>query len=308
MVNSKSNDRSSWVVQREYRDAQGITQMEYRDSSGNIHIEAKNSNAQTSSYESGYANGVLVAENSQNEQLKREEVADRQVSRSLLVGLIIAGVVGISGAMAYYLFQANSPDPVTVITTPIYQTDTDKTNPGLEPNNSPTVVEENPITNINPAQSVESKPRDVNITVKTEAPAPTSAAPAKAPPKAAVAQPTKITAAPVKAPVQPTPAPAIAPIPPQSPAIAPMAPVQPPSNAQAANLAKTDSQLKDEIVLEFNQQFSGNQLSVNVSQGNVKVSGTVANPEQLSQIQPLLRSMEGVKTIDVKVNSKMSAN
>lgn len=300
-------DRSTWVVQREYQDAQGIMQTEYRDSLGNIHVEATNSNRQVTSHTSNYVDGVLVEEHRQNGHLIQEEVADRKVSRGLLVGLIIAGVIGITGAVAYYLFEMNDTDPVTVVTTPVYKTDTDKTNP--DANNPQPVVEDNSVTNITPpAEPDQAKPQDVNVTVKTEAPA----APANPQPKAA--QPTKTATAPAKAPAQPNPAPAKVAPSPQAQPIAPMAPVPPPSNTQAANsgnapgMTKTDSQLKGEIVQQFNKQFSGNQLSVDVSQGNVKVNGTVASPDQLDDIQPLLRTIEGVKTVDVKVTSKMSTN
>ena len=71
---------------------------------------------------------------------------------------------------------------------------------------------------------------------------------------------------------------------------------------------KTDLQLKDEIIRKFNEQFSNSQLLVDVNQGNVKISGTVTTPEQLEKIQPLVRSMEGVKTINVEVTLKISSN
>ncbi|MBE9203445.1 BON domain-containing protein [Synechocystis salina LEGE 06099] len=301
MLNPKANDRSTWVVQREYQDSQGIVQTEYRDSQGQLHTEAKDPAELAKSYESGYVDGVLVEEHNQNTQLKREEAASRNVSRGLLISLIIAGVIGVTGAMAYYIFQVNNPSPLTVVTTPVYQTEP-------KPSPSPPPVEDSAANNP-AAEPVESEPQDVNVTVVTEpaAPAPAPAAPTKAPPKAAVAPSAKTATAPPKAPAIATPSPQAKPIAPMAPVILPPnSPVV--SNGTAPSSLKTDNQLKSEIVQEFNKQFSSNLLLVSVNQGNVTISGTAASPEQLEKIEPLLESIAGVKKIDVKVTLKVSSN
>jgi hypothetical protein len=309
MLNAKASDKSTWVVQREYQDSRGIVQTEYRDPQGNIHTEAKDPTQPAESYQSGYVDGILVEEHNQNTQLKREEAASRNVSRGLLISLIIAGVIGISGAMAYYLFQLNSPNPPAVVTSPIYR---------MEPKPSPSLppVEESVPQNI-ATQPVESQPQDVNITVVAEPTAPAPAVAAKVTPKAEVAPPAKTATVVTKAPIRPTPAIAV-PSPPLKPVavkpIAPVAPVVLPpntsmgSNDEALGLAKTDSQLKNEIVQEFNKQFSTNSLLVSVNQGNVAITGVVASPEQLEKIEPLLESMAGVNEINVKVTLKVSSN
>ncbi|WLT38980.1 BON domain-containing protein [Synechocystis sp. B12] len=309
MFNTKASDRSTWIIQREYQDFEGIVQTEYLDSLGNTHIEAKDPNEQTKSYESGYVDGALVENHNQNEQLKRQEVANWKVSRGLLVSLIIAGVVGITGAMAYYLFQVNSPNPITVVTTPIYQT---------KPVPSPSPAEmEKSLTNITPAPPAKSVPQDLNVTITTqsEASKPVVATTPKVVPKVVqTVQPTKPVPTAVKAPAQSTPAIATPSAQAKPMGTKPMASIPPmvlspntPIPNTVPSTAKTDFQLKGEITREFNQQFSNSQLLVDVNQGNVKISGTVATPEQLEQIQPLLRSMEGVKTINVEVTLKISS-
>ncbi|MBE9197323.1 BON domain-containing protein [Synechocystis sp. LEGE 06083] len=304
MFNTKDSDRSNWVVQREYQDAEGVIRIEYRDSLGKIYTEAKDPNQQAKIYQSGYVDGALVEHHQQSVQLKQQEVADKKISMDLLVGLIIAGLVGITATMAYYLFQVNSPSPMTVVTMPIYET---KPVPSL----SPTLVEKS-VTNITPAQSAKLEPQDFNQTITTPSKAAQPAAtiaPQVIPKVTQTVQPVKPATIAVEAPARPSPSEAkpIAPKPMASVPPVVLSPNTPIPNT-VSSLNKTDVQLKEDIVQKLNEQFSNSQLLVDVNQGNVKISGTVTTPGQLEQIQPLVRSMEGVKTINVEVTLKISSN
>jgi osmotically-inducible protein OsmY len=64
-------------------------------------------------------------------------------------------------------------------------------------------------------------------------------------------------------------------------------------------VAKTDNQLTSEILKQLQNNLSDNQLKVLVKDGAVTISGTVVNQEQLQQIQPLLRSIQGIKSLNI---------
>ncbi|WP_081980605.1 BON domain-containing protein [Neosynechococcus sphagnicola] len=64
-------------------------------------------------------------------------------------------------------------------------------------------------------------------------------------------------------------------------------------------MSRTDSNLKNEIVKQFQTKFPNNQLQVEVKNGDVTVSGTATSQEQFQEIQPLLRTIQGVKKVEM---------
>ncbi|WP_052128344.1 BON domain-containing protein [Neosynechococcus sphagnicola] len=76
-----------------------------------------------------------------------------------------------------------------------------------------------------------------------------------------------------------------------------------PGNVSATNPSQnsgaTDSNLKNEIMKKFQNNLPNNQLIVEVKNGEVTISGTAASPEQLQQIQPLLRSIQGIRKVNM---------
>jgi osmotically-inducible protein OsmY len=64
-------------------------------------------------------------------------------------------------------------------------------------------------------------------------------------------------------------------------------------------LSPTDRDLQKEILTRFDNNLPNHQLIVEVNNGQITVSGTVATPEQLEQIEPLLKSIEGIEKVDI---------
>jgi BON domain len=111
-------DKSNWVFQREYEDAQGNIHKEYRDDQGNIH-----------SYQDGYA---VVSD------VERD---DRNISKGLLAGVIVACVAGLTAGTIYFMTRPEQPVPVSVITVPSYPK-----NATPSPVPAPVVIEKNTVT------------------------------------------------------------------------------------------------------------------------------------------------------------------
>jgi hypothetical protein len=155
-------DKSNWVFQREYEDAQGIIHKEYRDDQGNIHF-----------YQDGY------------EVVSEVDRDDRNISKGLLAGVIVTCVAGLTAGTIYFMTRSEQPVPVSVITVPSYPKNATPT-----PVAGPVVIEKNTVTMV-PVPSSTEPDSTVNITNNT-LPA-TSTQPAK---KAIVAAPKPSTPAP----------------------------------------------------------------------------------------------------------------
>ena len=200
------------------------------------------------------------------------------------------------------------PQPATIINVPRPESSPVPSALTPTPAVPPTVVQ------IVPVPPVQVQPRDVKTNVTTQ---PTVA---KSPAKPA------ITKAPAK-PVAKVPTPAIAPLT-KPTVIAPVPnsvtnnitnntntkpadvpkPAATEDNPSDPKLTRRDRDLKNEILRTLQDQFSNNQLMVEVNQTDVVVSGSVATPEQLRQIKPLLSSIQGIGNLEVKAIVKMPTN
>lgn len=306
MLNTRPGERETWVIHREYIDPQGDVYIEYKDAKGIIHTESKNSANSTQSYQQGYIEGQILEENKQDEQISQTKRADKHISQGLLLGVIVTCVSGLSAGILYFLMNPNQPQPATIINVPRQESSPVPSPLTVVPVVPQTVVK---IVPVPPAQ-----PRDQNVNITTQ---PTVAKP--------LAKPTT-PKAPAK-PVAKAPTPAIAPIT-QPTVVAPVPnsvtnnitnntntkPIDVPKSAVTDNnindpkLTRRDRDLKNEILRTLQDQFSNNQLTVEVNQTDVVVSGSVATPEQLQQIKPRLLSIQGIGDIEVKAIAKAPTN
>jgi len=86
-----------------------------------------------------------------------------------------------------------------------------------------------------------------------------------------------------------------------NPPAQPKTPVQSSAgNGTSPTLARSDSDLKAEILKQFQAKLPEHQLIVEVKGAVVTVSGTVGTPEELQRIQPLLRSIWGIDKVNMK--------
>ncbi|MGL5034770.1 MAG: hypothetical protein ACRC6M_13320, partial [Microcystaceae cyanobacterium] len=79
-------------------------------------------------------------------------------------------------------------------------------------------------------------------------------------------------------------------------------------NTSNPKVTRRDRDLKNEILRTFQDQFANNQLTVEVNQTDVVVSGSVATQEQLERIKPLLLSVQGIGNVEVTAIAKMPTN
>jgi hypothetical protein len=270
--------KSNKIILREYKDSQGNLHTEYKDSLGNIHNEYKDpqGNLHTNnvddpdnahSYKSGYTDGHFAQERRDEE---KEVLEDDNKSKGLLIGVIVACVAGLTAGTIYFMTRDNTPPPLPVVVAPINQSSPTPTPTPPEPE---VRIVEKPVVTIVPAPAPQNQPNESTVNITTNPPASNPSETAKPSPEA----PNTPTTAPVA-----TPPPAPAPTPTPAPIV-----------------AKTDNQLTSEILKHLQNNLSDNQLKVLVKDGAVTISGTVVNQEQLQQIQPLLRSIQGIKSLNI---------
>jgi BON domain len=272
-MNAKDNQKSTRLIHREYKDSEGNLCTEYKDSQGNIYTEYRDSLGNFHSDKNGYIDGKLAEAHIQDVRVDR---ADKNTSKGLLIGVIVTTVVGLTTGVIYFLNDLKNPQPVSVVSVPTYKTDP-------KPNSTPEqvkVVEKEVVKIVQvpvpvPTPEAKSNQSTVNITVK---PSESNLAPKQGN----------------------TNAPAVKP--PQKPSVSAPKPAAIPSsnnNVTSATPAKTDGDLKNEILMQFKNNLPNNQLKVDVKNGAVAVSGNVETQEQMQQIQPLLNSIQGIKKLDV---------
>jgi hypothetical protein len=263
-MKTKDSKNSSWVIYREYRDAIGNIHTEYKDTEGNIHF---------------YTNG------SSDSQLA-EEYGDRNISKGLLMGVIVTCVVGLTAGTIYFLTKLNNPPPVpvSVINT------TDKATPAPSPPAPQVKIVEKPIITIVPVPQAQKSDSTVNVTAN-----PSASNPSSKQENVNTVKPSEKSGASVPKPIVVTPKDSVT-----TTTTTTTTPTPTPT--------KTDSDLKTEILKQFQNNLANNKLTVEVKNGQVTISGTVTTPEQLQQIQPLLKSIQGIKKADVNatVASKVS--
>ncbi|MBW4549875.1 MAG: hypothetical protein KME35_01925 [Aphanocapsa sp. GSE-SYN-MK-11-07L] len=114
------NDRESLtrIVHRTYKDTVGNLYTEYKDAKGNIYTEYKDIDGNVHVYEGGFLEGQLVEEQI---QAVRAERADVNLSKGLLIGVIVACVTGLTAGLIYFLTGPNNPQPVSVTNVPTYE-------------------------------------------------------------------------------------------------------------------------------------------------------------------------------------------
>jgi hypothetical protein len=306
-MNTNDNKINPKVVYREYKDSEGNIQTEYKDSEGNIHTEYTESQTNTHSYENGYVDGNIAERQSED---VRGSHADKNTSKGLLIGVIVTCVAGLTAGTIYFLTKQNSPEPAPVVIMPI-----SKTNPKPTPSPPQVKVVEKPVVTIvkvpvpqaqteKPVVTIVKVPvpqaqteKPVVTTVKVPVPQAqtdkttvninTNPSPSNPPSKPVAIEtrkpePIAVTPSPKPEPVEETPTSGS-----NRPVVSP-------------TLIKTDSDLKTEILKQFEDNLPNNQLIVEVKNGDVKVSGTAATPEQLQGIQPLLKSIEGIGKVEMK--------
>lgn len=156
-------ERANWKLHREYKDAQGNAHVEYRDPQGTIHA-----------YSNGYKDGQLIEEERQN---LRENQADRNLSKGLLIGIIVACVGGLTAGSIYMMTRPITPQPAAVVVPNYAKSPT----PQAQVNEKPNVT----IVNVPEARNTPSTTTVINQPIA--APKPTTASPSSAAPKPIVA-------------------------------------------------------------------------------------------------------------------------
>jgi hypothetical protein len=264
-VNAKDSKKSPRVIHREYKDPQGNIRTEYKDPQGNIHTEYQDPQGNIHSYKSGHVDGHLAEEQNQD---VRESRADKNISKGVLIGVIVTCVAGLTAGTIYFLTKLNNPQPVSVINVPTYES-----TPAPSPPPQQVRVVEQPIVKVVPVPQTQAPGSTENITVQ-----PSASNPSSKQESINAAKPSNNSGTSVPKPTAVSPS---------------------KGNVTSPTLTKTDSDLKTEILKQFQDNLPNNQLIVEVKNGEVTVSGTVATPEQLQQIQPLLKSIQGIGKVDM---------
>lgn len=271
-MNTKDNPNPSWVVYREYKDTQGNIHTEYKDREGNTHF---------------YTNGSVDAQLTREyEQDLPSERADKNTSKGLLIGVIVTCVAGLTAGTIYFLTKMNNPPPVPVS---VIQT-REKVTPAPTPPVSKVTIVEKPTVTIVPIPQTQTQTQTPDSTVNV------TANPSVSNPSPQPGATNTVNVKPAEKPDSSVSNPVVV--------ITPKETANPPTQAST----KTDGELKTEILNQLKSNIANHQLVVDVKNGEVLVSGIVRTPEQLQQIQPLLKSIQGIKRVDVTatVASKVS--
>ncbi|MEA5534639.1 BON domain-containing protein [Crocosphaera sp. XPORK-15E] len=262
----------------EYQDAQGNLHTKYTDAQGNVHNEYTDPQGNLHTEHEDSHGNIQSAEEHRRDV--RESRTDNNTAKGILIGVIIACVAGLSAGAIYFLTQQNNQQPVYIFNESIPE----KTQESTPPPEKVPVVEQ-PAATVAPAPQAE--------TPKSTETAPTQPSASNPSPKPSQKSDTS------------APKPTVAT--PSNGGVTSSKPsndsgaLVPPSDGSVTDSAvsKTDGDLKQEIVTQFNNNLPNNQLTVEVKNGEVMVSGTVATPEQLQQIQPLLKSIKGIEKVDM---------
>lgn len=281
-MNTRDNRKIPRVVYREYTDSDGNIRTEYKDAKGNIYTEYQDANGTFHTDEQNSINHKLADARIQDARVDNAvsqiDRSDKNISKGLLMGVIVTTVAGLIAGVIYFLNDLNNPQPVPIVTIP-----TEKVNP----NSTPIKVVEKEVVKIVPVQ------------VPVATPVPSVKAPEAKTPEAKVPEtknnPTVTNNITVK-PSESNPASNTN----NTPVAKPSEPMAKPVVIQNNSVkGKSDSVLKNEIVKTFQGNLPNHQLKVEVKNGEVIVSGNVETQEQMQQIQPLLSSIEGIKKVNV---------
>lgn len=246
-MNANDPQNPNRTFHRQYKDSSGIVHTEYKDAHGNIRTEYRDAQGVLHNDENAFLDSNLA----ENQRID----ADRNITKTVLVGILFVFFGSLIAGTVYYMTQRNNPQSVTVMNVPDYAKD--------EPSPSP--------------QTPQSSETNINITSE-----PGSSQPAPAPQSSE----TNVTVLPS---AQSSPSPQAA---------------TPSPQAATPSPERSDSDIKGEIISKFQSSLPSNRLNVVVQNGNVTVSGTVAKPEQMQQIQSLVSSVKGVKNVNVNASTE----
>jgi hyperosmotically inducible periplasmic protein len=70
---------------------------------------------------------------------------------------------------------------------------------------------------------------------------------------------------------------------------------------------RADADLRSQVRNKLEANLPASQLTIDASEGTVKVSGTVVDQKQVEKIEPLAREIKGVKNVEVAVNVASAA-
>jgi hyperosmotically inducible periplasmic protein len=73
------------------------------------------------------------------------------------------------------------------------------------------------------------------------------------------------------------------------------------NNMTGGDASKDDKDLQTEVSGKLEANLPSSQLTITANDGAVTVTGTVANKEQVGKIEPLIKQIKGVKSVNNKV-------
>jgi len=257
----------------EFMNSNQILRGEYTDSKGFLHREYEDAQGNVHTEfrdEQGTLHTYQYAyDPAISSRLQSEREAKAQ-SNGVLIGALIVALGSLLAGAIYVLTRPTPPDPLQVIN--VESPEPDAALPPEAPAAEP------------PTINVESAPQppaqqDINITTTAPAPNPSS-------PSVVV----------VPSPTSPAPAPTSSAPNPSTPQASSSAP------ANSGNTI-TDGALKTNISKAFKDKWPNNQLTVEVQNGVVTVSGKAANQAQLDQIETMIEAIAGVKGMMIKATT-----
>ncbi len=282
-MNPNDREQSTRVFHREYKDAAGNIHTEYKNADGSIYSEYKDIDGNIHVNESGYLEGQLVEEQIQDVRVGRADTntniverADTSISKGLLVGVIGICVTGLTAGLIYFLTRTNAPQPASVTNVPTHET---TQAPSPVPSQQVPVVKQPAVTAL-PQTQASGSPK--NTTTQPSVPKPSTSNPSTNP-----STKPGIAANPTQNFIPPVPKPPVA------------FPTDDNAAGAGAGLSTADSQIKNEILKQFQTNLPKNQLIVDVKNGDVTVSGKAATLKQLQATQLLLGSIEGIRRVNI---------
>ncbi|MGY6530418.1 MAG: BON domain-containing protein [Cyanobacterium sp.] len=279
-MNIRDGKKVPRVIYREYTDSEGNMHTEYKDAQGNVYTEYTDANGNFHSDQKDLIENRLVDAHIEDTRVDNAvaqiDRADKNTSKGLLIGVIVTTVVALIAGVVYFLNDSN-PEPVPVGVTP-----TERSNPDPEPT---TIVEK---------EVIQVTPVEVPVVTNSEAPT-------QVPPEANNNNPPTTTTTNNNITVTPSESN-------QTPTETnnPPSTANPTQNNSRPELmgnnpvrAKSDGDLKNEIVRKFQSDLGNNQLKVEVNNSDVTISGNLETQEQMQRIQPLLKSIDGINKVNI---------
>ncbi|BAQ66343.1 BON domain-containing protein [Geminocystis sp. NIES-3709] len=289
-MNAKNSRKFTRIIHREYKDADGNIHTEYKDAQGNIYTEYQDSLGNFHSDQNESVNSKLADAHIQNVRVDREvnrqvahsDRADQNTSKGLLIGVIVTTVAGLIAGVIYFLNDVNNPQP-----TPIVNIPTEKIAPQQNPTPTQVKVVEKEVVKIVPVEVPVPVPAQTKVPETNNSPSTVNNNITVKPSESNPAQKETNNKTSVAKTVQ-------------NPTTSSQKPVISTSSNNATS-TETDVDLKNEILKKFQNGLPNNQLKVDVKNSDVIVSGNVETQEQIQQIPSLVKSIDGVKKLNITV-------